>query len=139
MGFNPLSLATDTVKETKGSWVEVQTPGGPARFLIARIGNPKYTARFTELMKPLRAANRVPGIDLSEQTNQITRQALAETVLLGWEGVTETTPGGEVEVPYSIEKAVEFLQIRDFADMVVGWASDADRFRCEARDIAAKN
>lgn len=113
---------TNERAEVEGVWVPLSTT---ARLRIARIGNPRHSATLKRIAAPhIRPGMRMSDID--EATFQaVTREALAEAILVGWEGITR---GGE-PVPYSKEAALQALQMKDFFELVLTAASTIEHFR----------
>jgi hypothetical protein len=118
MGFDISSTFIDDNTAENGVWVDFYDE---ARLLIASTENPKYRASLAKSAR----ANKVrldgdPHPDTIKMTTQITCKAMADHVLLGWEGVTQ----GGVAVEYSKAKAYEFLlkspQLREFVSDQAG-------------------
>lgn len=142
-GFNILSLRTDKDAETKGRWVDA---GAGLRLLVARVGNPEYQRYLSLLLKPLREeAGGVGQVD-PEKVEKVTRKAMAKHVLLGWENLCVPKDGDAfaeepelVQVPYSVQKAEEFLAISDFAEVVASYARSSETFRIKATETTKGN
>lgn len=92
-----------------------------AVLIIASSENPKYRAALAKSAR----ANKIkldgePHADTVRMTTQITCKAMADHILLGWEGITE---GGQ-PVEYSKAKAYEYLlkspQLREFVSDQAG-------------------
>lgn len=101
------SFATDSKVEVEGRWCRLS---GDARVLVARALNENYVSLMKRLLKKSAFES---GIDTKENEAlalQITIQAMAETILLGWENLSFK---GE-EMAYSIENAKTLLGIEDF-------------------------
>lgn len=117
-------LRTDLSAEEQGVWVTYQ---GDVQFKLARIDNPRYTAKLAAAIKPHRKAIRtdtMPDKDLLE----ITTAVLAETVVLDWKGIEEDGK----PVKYSVEKAKEFLldpSLKDVTEWICTFAKDAANYR----------
>jgi hypothetical protein len=126
---------TDVKAELEGVWL----PVGDAKFLIARHNNARYQAAWRRHMRPHWDAGTETFKQLpADEAIRITCDTLAETILLGWEGVTE---GGE-PVPYSKEKALEYLMdpaMHDFRELIVEASQDQARYRDRQLEAAAKN
>ena len=124
--------ATDEKLEEDGTWTEI---GPKTRLLVARLGNPRYRAAFKRLSRPYQAQidrNSLP----EEIQEQILIKSLAETVLLGWEGLEE---GGQ-PLAYSKETALRLLtDLKDFRDDVLTLARQAEAYRVQALEDAVKN
>ena len=127
-------LKTDSQKEVEGVWHDL---GEGARIKIARAGNKAYAEYIQKAMKPHRKAIKA-GTLSDKVAEKIVVGALAETVLLDWEGFTE---GGKA-VKYSIDKAKEILSnpdFHDFKEMVAELADDAEAYRTEVLEDDLKN
>jgi len=119
-------FGTDSTKEQEGV---VHEMGEGLKMRIARIGNPNYQKRFQALSKPHRRAIR-RGTLADEVAEKLLIQCLAETIVLGWEGLEEN---GE-EVPYSLENCVRILTdypelrnyINDIANELEGYQAEDD-------------
>jgi hypothetical protein len=134
-------LRTDASKEAEGVWIDA---GGGLRLRIARLNNPKYNAYLNELLRPHRETLRGFGEIDPEVIQTVTIKAMAKCVLLGWENLTEYAKNldgtlrlvdgepFEVNVPYTVEKAEEYLRIADFSNVVSNYARSAAHFRDEA-------
>ncbi len=121
-------FATDVKKETEGVWVDI---GDGMRLKIARLGNKNYTSRFQELLRPYRAQARA-GTLAQDLAEKLYNDALAETILVGWEGIELD---GET-LTYSRENALRLIQeLPDFKTTVTEIANTMEAYR-EA-DIAA--
>ena len=125
-------FGTDKKAESEGRWVSI---GENGRLLLARIGNPKFDQLQRELLEPYKTEIRA-GTFSVEKRNELFRQAVSRTILLGWEGIKYN---GE-ELPYSPEKAFEILMaLPDFAELVVRLANDLETFRAGAVEESKKN
>lgn len=115
-----------------GTWVPV---GKDAKLLIARINNEKYRDFIKKKTKPYRSAIRAGQLDETLMT-EIVVEALARTILLGWEGLTEK---GEALV-YSVSKAEDLLRRKEqFRDLVTSLANDASLFQEAEVEDSEKN
>lgn len=115
--------ATNEDLENGGTWMEL----GDAKFLIARSGNKKYVRKLSKAVeRNKKLLDR--GDDAADKlSEQIMVETLAETVLLGWEGVAFK---GEA-LPYSQENAKMLLGIKDFRRQVMELADDFSAFKAE--------
>jgi hypothetical protein len=126
---------SDLVKEIDGVWVEI---GEGVRLRIARLNNPKYTVKLLELRRAHWEAHGRRNPDLARQAEILTR-CLAETVLVGWDGVTDDAGN---PLPYSVERAYEFLSdpsLHDLREIVMEEAQKHARYRDDDLEGAAKN
>jgi len=102
--------------------------GDGASILVARAYNDNYNKRFREEMEPYRSATGITGLS-DEAADEIFIKVMAETILLGWEGLTDDD-GNLVE--YSVETAVEWLtKYKEFRKIVSATSSDIDNFRAK--------
>ena len=134
---------TDLDKELAGVWVDYDDG---IRLLVARIGNPKYAKLIKRLRKP--HERRLARADLdSDLLTGLIQKAMASTVLLGWENITEDQEDEEgniveVEVPYSAEKALDYLtnpKLRDFYADVLTFATQQENYLQDAEEALVGN
>jgi hypothetical protein len=126
--------ATDEQAEIDGVWVEL---GEGARIKVARVGNPSYEKVLRQLKKPYRNITRAGGEIPREALDKITIEATAEALLLDWQGLDDEDG---TAIPYSKEAAKRLLgELKDFRETVVRLALEAETFRAEALEAAAKN
>ena len=124
-------IKRDATAEIEGVEVPFIIPGITLR--IARSGNPRYRKRLAELAEEYRATAKVVEIP-DDAWDKIVQRAGSETVLVGWTGVEEGDP--LVTVPYSHEKAFEFLSDPAYADVaafVARQCNEAESYRLSAR------
>jgi len=123
---------TDEQKEVDGVWVPLSAT---ARLKIARMGNRKYRDCIKRLSGPYRVAglnNQIPG----DVYQQLVREAVAETILVDWEGIT--TDG--LPRPYSKAAALTFCtELKDFYDFVLTAADSMETFRVNGQAVLEKN
>ena len=115
-------FGTDEKKELEGV---VHDLGEGAKVRVARIGNPKFKLVFNRLTKPHK--QMMQRGTLPEATgDSILIRAMAETILLDWEGIEEDgTP-----VEYNKEEVIRLLtEYKDFRDLIANLASDMDSFK----------
>ncbi len=127
-------FATDGVLEEEGVWVDLDTE---SKIKVARMGNKRYKEAFRRLTAPHKISIRNNNLndDLAEQ---LLTQALAEGVLLDWEGMTLK---GKPLV-YSQKTAIEVLMnpsLKDFRELVVSIASDMESYRQQEQEEVVKN
>lgn len=138
MGFNISErLGGDPKLVTEGVWID-ETDG--LRLLIARWNNKNYRKFLRGLATtPKSKLDRFKlNLDVVDERN---KEAVARHILLGWEGLEENQPDGSpVEVPYSVEKALEcFDQYPEFYDMIVEYSQDISLFKEAKEEEAAGN
>jgi hypothetical protein len=115
------AFATDEILENAGKWRDLSRT---AKILVARTGNEKYVetlrAKMTENQLDLSS-----GAEADQMAEGILIDVMAETILLGWSGLTYQGK----EVPYSREMAKTFLKVKDFRKKVSAFADDFEAFR----------
>jgi hypothetical protein len=113
--------ATNDSLENDGTWMEV----GDAKFLIARTGNKKYIRKLSRAVERHKKQLDRKDDAADKLSDDIMIGVIAETVLLGWEGVGYQ---GEA-LPYSVENAKMLLGIKDFRRQIMELADDFDAFK----------
>jgi hypothetical protein len=112
--------------ESEGVWIEL---GEGARIKVARMNNPRHSAALRRVTKPYR--RQIEAGTLNEDISyRLIGEAMAEGILLDWEGLDEQ---GE-PLKYSPKAARDLLvnpQLRDFRAQVESAANDAEQFRLE--------
>ena len=102
-------------------------------FELARAGaeNKKFSTKLTALMKPYKYAVQ-KGTMKDEQAEHILCQALAETVILDWSGVTDRE--GKL-LDYSAEAAANLLkELPNLRQMIQDEASEISNFLAADRE-----
>jgi hypothetical protein len=131
------SFATSSEAETKGVVLEYPDCGG-AEIRIARAGgaNMRYIKALERASKKHRA--QIKNDTLGHELNvRITQEVFAETVVLGWENVTDRA--GE-PIPFSKANCLQL-----FKDLPALWEDIAEQantlalFREQIREEQAKN
>jgi len=129
MSFELNQIRIDTQKQQDGVWYEL----GEARFLVARLGN----ANYRKIM-----GQKIPEY-LRDTMEEILRdrligEVLADTILLGWESLTENG----ADLPYTkgnCRRLMTAPEYSDLRDLIVGWASNAEKYRVAYKDETKKN
>lgn len=116
--------ATNDTLENEGTWMEV----GDAKFLIARSGNKKYVRKLSRAVDRHKKLLDRKDDAADQMSDDIMVGVIAETVLLGWEGVAFK---GEA-LPYSLDNAKVLLAIKDFRRQIMELADDFDAFKAVA-------
>ena len=112
---------TDLDREVSGEWLKL---GIEAKILVARLFNEKHKKVMEELTKPYKTANRRQQLP-DDVAESVLKDSMAEAIILDWVGLEED---GE-PVPFSKDKAREYLDIKDFADAVTAFAQDMANYR----------
>ena len=124
--------AVDKNKEIEGVW---QDFGSGAKMKIARIGNSEYQKVFQKISKPHRKSIR-RGTLADDVAEKLLVEAMAESILLDWEGVED----GGVALPYTKENAIRvLLEYKDLRDQVTEIANEMESFKAEEDAEAEKN
>lgn len=125
-------FSVDTSLEEKGVWIQMDEE---TKVLIARNGNAKYREVMTKRTAPFKAAIR--NNILPEKTaEKILIEAMADAILLGWEGMKESG----ADVPYTRDKAVEMLtKYKEFRDFVSETASQVEIYKQQEDAASAGN
>lgn len=100
------ALRIDAERASGGVWFDYM-PG--VRFLIARWQNPAAEKRREELA----LAHASQGQEIQLEDDDL-KQAAAEHILLGWEGITDDEGN---EIPYNKETALKWLRDPELADV----------------------
>lgn len=118
------SYTTDEKLENEG---KVFPLSKDSSLLVARSGNTKYVAMLRKQMQEAQL-DLASGDEADQLAEAILIDVMAKTLLLGWKGLTE----GGVEVTYSVDKAKEYLRIKDFRRKVSGFADNFEAFKLKA-------
>ena len=125
---------TDRSLEEEGAWVDL---GDGIKIRIARIQSQRARRVLVRLYRPydnLRQSGRKVPESIQEK---ITRQWIAEGILIDWEGVTD--PAGK-PIPFTAENALEvFEAFPDFLDEVVYFSREQETFRAERLEAVKGN
>lgn len=127
---------TDKVAEVEGITLNYDDK---VKVRIARAGgsNTRYLKVLERKSKPYRRAIQQETLD-PEVAQQILREAYAEGVVLGWEGITDEATGKEI--PFSPAAAAKlFKELPDFFADIQEQAQKAALFRAEVREAEGKN
>ena len=117
-------FATDEYLENSGAW---HTVNGGARLLVARAGNRQYAKALTAAVERDRKILDAEDDAADARSETIMVDVLADTVLLGWEGVAFK---GE-ELSYSAANARKLLKIRDFRRLVTQLSEDSAAYKAK--------
>lgn len=121
------TFTSDPTLEVEGRWVHVSRD---AEVLVARAGNDNFARKMKELVQK----NNLDLSDESEENGKLLEEllieAMAETVLLNWRGMTRN---GE-DFPYSRQNAVEVLRLKDFRKKINEIADNANAYRLKEEE-----
>ena len=128
-------IRSDTEKTSEGIWLEFAVG---IRLKVARLHNPAYSKYLTTLQKPYTRQIRAGILD-ADVAGELVRKAVARHILVGWENI-EDEQGKPI--PYSAEKALEFLSdpaLSEMYDFVLEVSASAELYRAELHEDSAKN
>jgi hypothetical protein len=129
------SIRTDDAKVSEGVWVELD---GETSVKLRYTDTHEFQRKLQERLKPFLTGFRIKGGNVQindDRRDKVVLALLADEVLVDWKGLKDNG----VEVPYSREKALEYLQVKAFRDAVENEAARLDNFRKEQREEDAKN
>jgi len=129
-------FATDKRAEVEGVWIDIHDG---LRLLIARADNINFLTKLRELGKPHATSVRMGAMDMNLAL-ELSKKAMAETVLLGWTNLQEEQDGELVDIPYSAQKAYELLDANtDFFNLVRDLSQDRANFQRASNEQALGN
>lgn len=114
-------FATDESLETGGVWKDI---GDGARLLIARAGNKEYGKQLQAAVEKHDAVLKLRNDEADKKSDEIMAEVAANTLLLGWEGVSYR--GKPLE--YSKANAKLVLKHKDFRQLVMDLANDREAY-----------
>lgn len=130
------SLMPDPSREKDGVWAHYAS-GVRAR--IARANNPAYLTAHRKAFHPHRSKLRRGEMPVQEVASILVRLH-AEHILRDWSGIDDEATGDPV--PYSVEKAVEYLsdpRFSHFYEWVLETSGELDLFRADEREESLGN
>jgi len=132
-----ISKMAHSKQEIEGIWADA---GEGLEVKVARLNNPKHRDRIRELtLSNTRRHQRAGGVN-AKLADKAAKRAIAECVLLDWRNMQEDRDGQEIDVVFSVEKAISlFNDYPKFFDIVCELAEDETLFHEEDMDEAAKN
>lgn len=122
-------------QDVEGVWATIKAG---VRLKVARAGNTKYLDAVDKLEAPFRKQIRMGKLSTKKQID-IQCRAMAQGLLVDWEGLTTVQDGNEVELPYTEENA--FLVLRhntEIRDFVFEFATEAENYRTAEKKATAK-
>lgn len=124
-----IANAFDDKKKLEGNWEDF----GGAKFRIASQRSDRYIAAINRLMKPYQ--KQIKNNTLTpEQNESLLCKAMAEGLLLDWEGVgyIDEATGEVKEMEYSVENAEKVLrQNYELREFVQEYSEQLDNFKRE--------
>lgn len=123
---------TDKNLEIEGVWFNIDET---CRLCVARFGNDRFKELMSKKARPYKQSIRNDTLP-EALYDKLLVDAMAETILLGWENLEEN---GQ-PVPYSVENAKRLLtEYKDFRDLVSNFSNEAAAFKAEEREADVKN
>lgn len=123
--------ATNDTLENDGTWMEL----GDAKFLIARSGNKKYIRKLTKAVDRHKKLLDRKDDASDKLSDDIMIGVMAETILLGWEGVEYMGK----PMSYSVDNAKTLLAHKDFRRQIMELAEDFDAFKAVEEKAAGED
>lgn len=120
-------FATDEKLEVEGKWFPLSKT---ARVLVARAGNPNYTAALRKELEKNQLDLETSGPEADHLAEQVMVNVIASTVLLGWEGLSFQGKS----VSHSIEMARTMLRVKDFRKKITGFSESFAAFKVKAEE-----
>lgn len=134
MGSPYKQFKTDSSLENKGITLDY----GDYQIRIARAGgqNKAYKKMLDRKTKPMRRQLQAGVVD-DERSMAILREVYAETVILGWTNVEDEN--GK-KLPFTKENVLKVItDLEDLFTDIIDQASNANLFRADGLEVAAKN
>ena len=125
------TFTTDEKLEAEGKWFPLSKT---AKVLVARSGNDKYMSVLRQKMKEAQI-DLSAGEEAEKLAEDVLIDVMAETLLLGWEGITQDGK----PVPYSREQARTYLRLKDFRKKIAGFSDNFEAFRAKAEAEQGKD
>lgn len=130
------NLEVDASKELEGVWHNIDWV---TSVRVARYGNSAFQKAMQKLLEsaPKHKTSREEWRESDEYDAEL-NTIIAETILVDWKGMLY----GGVEVEYSVNKAVEFLndpKLKDFRELILQLAMDASQYRAQDIEEVTEN
>lgn len=119
------TFATDEKAEQEGAWFPL---GKDCKVLVARAGNPAYTSALRKALEKSQIDLESGGPDADHLAENLMIDVMANTILLGWEGLS--FKGKSVE--HTTEMAKTMLKVKDFRKKISGFSDNFEAFRVKA-------
>lgn len=130
--FKQYAVSLDA--EVNGVWRELHG----AEFLIARSDNKRFLSRISEEYTKHQEKIDAGGEEAEKLSEKIMAEVMAETVVLDWKGVAYKGK----PFPYSKANVVKIFtqpEMRDFHDVLINLAADAEAYRLKEEAEQTKN
>ena len=120
-------FATDEILEVEGRWVDLDKS---SKIRVARMNNEKYQVEFRKQYAENKATLEKGDEEADELAKQIFISVMAQTILVGWEGIAYKGKA----MKYSVENAKKLLQHKDFRVLVEAEASAFEGYRAKLEE-----
>lgn len=127
-------LVGDRKKSVEGVW-SVFEGGYDFEVKIARLGNDKYEKYLAKLLKPFTVKRRNRELE-SSVLKEITRKAMAKYIWIDWKNLTN---GDGKAIPYSEEKALEYLSDPFIYDRIDELTNSREIYLQDIKESSVKN
>lgn len=121
------TFATDEKLEVEGHWFNLSKT---AKVRVARSGNPQYIKLLRKKLDENRVDLDSQGDEANEVAEKVMIDVMADTILLGWEGLEFR--GKPME--YSRLNARLLLQVKDFRKKISGFSESFEAFKIKAQE-----
>lgn len=131
-------FSTDKNLEEDGAWVDVNGFYG-LKIKVRRLRSEASTKAYDRIVMETFGEGKLrtaKDIDQSQSLELLKRQ-LAEAVLIDWKNLRDADTGEDI--PFSVETALELMDVTDFREFVYQAASERDAFRNKADEEAEGN
>lgn len=126
-------FATDEKKVVEGTVIALAKD---VSIKVARVGNDRYQARMLEVSEEnLANIQSLPKEEGEKLDLDLHIQVLAETVLVGFEGLSYKGK----PIKYSVDNAVKLLKLPEFRRMVIRHAQNLENFLLKQEAADTKN
>lgn len=129
---------TDKLLEDDGAWVEVNGFYG-LHIKVRRLKADSVSKAYERIVKEKFGEGklRTPQDITAEESMELLKAQMAEAVLVDWKNLRDAETGEEI--PFSVEAALELMEIADFREFVYQAANERDTFRAKADADALGN
>ena len=125
------TYATDEKAEAEGVVIDL---GSGANMTVARSGNDNYIERILVEGEKYKETLAAKTPEAKELDKKITTEVLADTILLGFEGISFKGK----KLPYSRANAIKLLGVKDFRKKVIEEASKFENYKAKLETADAK-
>jgi hypothetical protein len=110
------SFGVDKKHAEEGKWFDLEDGGS---VLVARYGNPSWTAELVRLRKPHLAAIRMNTLS-DEIITEIAVKSMAKTILLDWKGISIDGEDFHYSREHAEQLLTDFPEFREAIAIIAG-------------------